>query len=263
MKDRTQMTRICSACGTEKPLAAFLEISSTHGTRYGTICATCRGAGITEKKHNNNEDDKSTIATTGTRIGLKERVFIENQQKKQITISKDEHREQINKRETLKQEKQEKSDTKEKSERDHRHNFLDAKRQPGFLGKKLPMGTIAGTPPPGATSTFAPEKANQDKIALDTKQQQDATRQDTKNKTFNLVDQYVDAQAGETRAHSATFLAFQDSLEVTPFKIARERLKKLTTSSPAAEGTKPTDTKDPLLDFVEKNWSGPSSTRRR
>src|SRR6266568_2690642 len=112
MKDRTQMTRTCSACGIEKPLAAFLEISSTHGTRYGNLCATCRGAGITEKKLNKTEEEHSTIATSGTRIGLKERVFIEKEQKKQIITAKEQRIDQLIKQDTREEEKKSKTNLK-------------------------------------------------------------------------------------------------------------------------------------------------------
>jgi hypothetical protein len=269
MKDRNQMTRICSACGIEKPLAAFLEISSTHGTRYGMICATCRGAGITEKKPTNTEEDTSTIATTGSRIGLKERIFIETEQKKQLIASKDAHIEQINKREALKEEQQDKKDLKEKSEKDHRRTYLDPQKQPGFLGKKSPAGGVAKTHP--ATETPAvitqPAKQEQHKIALETKQRGfDAARENLKKTTFNLVDQYIDPQAGETRAHSAAFLAFKYSQVITPFNMIDAQLKKLTEQNKppaAAKNKEPTAKKDPLLEFIEDKWSGPSSTRRR
>jgi hypothetical protein len=254
MKDRNQMTRICSACGLQKPLAAFLELSSTHGTRYGTICATCRGSKGNENKAPKKDDEQSTVATTGTRIGLKERVFIEKEQKKQDIVAKEERIDQLAERDMLKEEKDKKVAAKEKAEKNHRSTYLDLK-QPGFLGKKFPSGTLLQTPPPSA-------KIEQGKGAIDARQQElEAAHQEVKNKNFNLRDQYVDPQAGETRAHSATFLAFQDSLEVTPFKIIRERLaasRKQKTDHKAS-----VDSKDPLLEFVEKTWGGPSSTRKR
>lgn len=258
MKDRTQMTRTCIACGIEKPLAAFLEISSTHGTRYGNLCATCRGAGITEKKKNKGEEDQSTIATSGTRIGLKERVFIEQKQKEQLNAAKQQRIEQLNKRDTLQEEKKAKTNLKEKSEKDHRTSYLDVKKQPGFLSRSLPG--IKTSPAQNVVATET--KIERDKLAVDEKQRTIDARQEEAKKTPNLATQYVDPKAGESWAYSPAYLAFQDSLEVTPFKLIRERLKKLTSPN-TAKTTENAEKKDPLLDFVEKTWSGPSTTRRR
>jgi len=259
------MTRTCSACGIEKPLAAFLEISSTQGTRYGTICSTCRGAGITEKKTGTKEGEQNTTVTTGTRIGLKEKTFIEQEQAKHFIQTKEENKEAFIKREALKTAKEEKTTLKEKAEKDHRRTYLDIQKQPGFLGKKLPLGTIVR--PPAQTkpesTLLPPAKTEQDKLAIAAKQREiESSQNEMKNKSLNLVDQYIDPQAGELRAHSPTFLAFQDSLEVTPFKIVKEQLKRAALSP--SEKKPVTAAKDPLLDFVEKTWGGgPSSTRRR
>jgi hypothetical protein len=265
MKEKTHMTRTCAACGIEKPLAAFLEISGTHGTRYGTICSVCRGAGVTEKKTVTAEGEQNTTVTTGTRIGLKEKTFLEQERAKQFILTQEENKEALIRREKLKTAKEEKTELKEKTEKDHRRTYLDVKKQPGFLGKKLPTGTVTEIPPKTKpVVTPPPEKKEHDKIAIEAKQKEmEALRNEIKNKTINLVDQYVDPQAGELRAHSPTFLAFQDSLEVTPFKVVKEQLRRAALSQ--SEKKAATATKDSLLDFVEKTWgnNGPSSTRRR
>jgi hypothetical protein len=259
MKDRTQMTRTCSACGLEKPLAAFLEISSTHGTRYGTICATCRGAGITEKKNNKAEEDQSTIATSGTRIGLKERVFIEKKQKEQLSTAKEQRIDQLIKRDALQEEKKDKTNLKEKSEKDHRYSYLDTKKQPSFLNK-----TATKTPP---ITTLLPEiKIERDKMIVEEKQRTIDARQEEMKKTFNLVDQYIDPQAGESRAYAAPWIDFLTRIGgAAPVNLIRNQLQLQKLTSPQTETARKTDstTKDPLLDFVEKTWTGPSTTRRR
>ena len=80
MTNLKKLTRTCSACGIEKPLSAFLQISGTQGTLYGAICATCRSAGITGKKPTTSLDEGTTSASSGSRIGVKEKVFIEKEQ---------------------------------------------------------------------------------------------------------------------------------------------------------------------------------------
>jgi hypothetical protein len=256
------MTRICSACGIEKPLAAFLEISSTHGTRYGIYCSACRGSGLAEKK-NKNEEDPGTLSTTGNRIGLKERSFIEREQKKKIDIEKTERIEQLAKRDATTQEKTDKTIQKENLEKDHRRTYLDLKKQPGFLGKKLPSGsvvprTIQNTP------VLDTKKQEEKNVAQEKEFDKKSTHQEEQKKTFNLKDQYIDPQAGEIRAHNPIFLAFQDSLGASPFKIIRERLNQLAQKKPEAAIKKSAENKDPLLTFVEKTWGGgPSSGRKR
>lgn len=263
MKNRNDMTRICSLCGIEKSLAAFLEISSTHGTHYGIICSACRGSGAIEKKTLKQDEDISTMASTGSRIGSKERVFIENEQKKKIAAQKQERIEQLAKRDALLLDKDEKKNEKEQQEKDHRRTYLDLKKQPGFLGKKLPTGTVI-------------HRSQQPSTALDTKHHEDKkfqekkevnkqfNQQEERKKTFDLINQYIDPQAGEIREHNPVFLAFQDSLEQTPFKIARERLRKLAWANKPADtkGKAMTENKDPLVEFVEKTWGGPSSRKR-
>src|SRR5438552_3624225 len=78
-----KLTRLCAACGNEKPLSAFLEINSTHGTHYSAICATCRAAGKGKKDTKPGDEDTVTLPG-GARIGSKEKVFISKEQKRQI-----------------------------------------------------------------------------------------------------------------------------------------------------------------------------------
>jgi hypothetical protein len=275
MKDRAHMTRICSACGIEKPLAAFLEISSTHGTHYGNLCSACRGAGITEKKSNKTEEEQSTIATSGSRIGLKERVFLEKEQKKQLVTAKEQRIEELNKRDALLEEKKEKISLKEKLEKNHRNTYLDTKKQPSFLNKTLPSANIEKTPPSKTLplqTNIEQNKVERDKVArekltVDEKQRVIEARQEEMKNTFNFVDQYIDPRADEARGYSPAFLTFRHSIGVeapiNAFEKIRQRLKELDglKTSKAPENT--THKKDPLLDFVEKTWSGPSSPRKR
>lgn len=75
-------TRVCSACGIEKPLSAFLQISGLKGSGYGNICSTCRGAGMDSplKKPEKLEDRGST--SSDVRIDADSRQVAELEQKK-------------------------------------------------------------------------------------------------------------------------------------------------------------------------------------
>jgi hypothetical protein len=266
MKDRSNMTRICSACGIEKPLAAFLEISGTHGTHYGAICSACRGAGITGKKILTPEEE-STMSTTGNRIGSKERIFGENEQKKQLAADKQERIDQLAKRDALNQDKTDKATQKDKQEKDHRRTYLDLKKQPGFLGKKLPLGTMVNRIPTQHNMTaFIDAQRQEEKRKLQTKEiDTQFNVKEERKKTFNLMDQHVDAQAGEIRSHNPEFLAAQGRAEMTPYKLAKERLNKLSWTHNASDNKAqpPSKAKDALVTFVEQTWQGPSSGRKR
>ncbi|MBV8803001.1 MAG: hypothetical protein JO131_08595 [Gammaproteobacteria bacterium] len=262
MKNRNDMTRICSICGVEKPLAAFLEISSSHGTRYGIICSACRGSGAIEKKITS--DDEGTIVSTGARIGIKERIFIENEQKKKISIQKQERIDLLTKRDAILLDKTEKKIEKESQEKDHRRTYIDLKNKPSFLGKKLPAVTLVRPPAtqqfPNRTDIKYQEDNNkQTKQILDKK----FNLQEERKKRFALANQYIDPQSSEIR-DNPNVSVFQNNLRETPFKIARDRLKKLTWTNKANEinNKKLTENKDPLLEFVEKTWGGPSTRKR-
>ncbi len=119
------LTRTCAACGLEKPLAAFLYLCSKHGTTYGTICATCRGAGIKEKTAHLQPEDEHSSTSAGMRIGAKERLEIDMRKKLEKQERQDSQEKEVKKREYLFSEKIESRDEKQKAERAHREAYLN------------------------------------------------------------------------------------------------------------------------------------------
>src|SRR5438105_2533589 len=106
-----KLTRVCSICGIEKPLSAFLEISA-QGTRYGVICSSCRAA-EKGKKEAKPEEDIVTLPG-GARIGGKEKVFIAKEQKRQIKDLKDLFKKESQRREEVAEKKLTEEELKEK-----------------------------------------------------------------------------------------------------------------------------------------------------
>src|SRR5690349_18583867 len=84
-------TRVCASCGIEKPLAAFLQLSEKHGTVYGNICVTCRSEGKTLKKEDKTEDERTTNPT-GARIGAKEKIYADEDNKRHLKNLKELYR---------------------------------------------------------------------------------------------------------------------------------------------------------------------------
>src|SRR3990167_5377681 len=127
-------TRVCTSCGLKKPLSAFLQISGREGTRYGSICSTCRGTGVKEKTTTDARDDSQGSSTQlKNRIGAKEKIYAEMEQKRQLDTLKELYREDTKKRDTLLIQKTQSFEIRERSDKDRRNSYLDAKKTPGFL----------------------------------------------------------------------------------------------------------------------------------
>lgn len=125
----TSLTRTCIACGIEKPLSAFLQITGARGTTYGNICSACRSKGI-PGKHSQAEEER-TSTSSSMAIGAKQRAEItkaqENiQQEKQIT-----EKEELKKEEKMLDEKTDARQEIEKAERIQRDTY---KQKQSFLG---------------------------------------------------------------------------------------------------------------------------------
>ncbi|HSW70113.1 MAG TPA: hypothetical protein VLI69_08210 [Gammaproteobacteria bacterium] len=135
MNKQTILTRICTTCGIEKPLSAFLYLSSKQGATYGQICASCRGAGQKEKisslPPNEDEDEHGGETSSGARMGAKQLLEIELQKKQELKENKDWREKKAKKREQISLDKMELLEQKEKDQKFHRKNYLET--QQGFL----------------------------------------------------------------------------------------------------------------------------------
>src|SRR3990167_7374031 len=101
MAKREHLTRICTACGMEKPLSAFLQITGAQGTTYGNICSTCRGTGAKEKSSVPALEEEQSSTSSGIRIGSKQKVEIEKEKKRELDELKQHYVEEEKKREQI------------------------------------------------------------------------------------------------------------------------------------------------------------------
>lgn len=115
MTDQIQTTRICSACGMEKPLFAFLE--------SGYICADCRQVG---------SGDQSDDGTTRLQLDHKARMQIELEKIDRLKHLTDLESQEKTKKEVAVQEKSEKTELLERTEKQLREEYLDSQKQEPF-----------------------------------------------------------------------------------------------------------------------------------
>ncbi len=260
MKTSTQLTRICAVCGIQKPLSAFLQISGAHGTTYGTVCATCRSAGLKEKTAAPIEDERSPTGA-GTRIGAKEKVFMEKEQIRQAKDVKELHKKEIKERDELETKKFESIQAREKAEKEHRKNYLETKKQQGFLGRTTTPVSAEKTPVHQDETAYVAEAQKQEEVS---KQEQRATSIDT-------TAPFITTQTGEIKYQSSIFLSSQVFQEMkkrlkssAPHVI--DAMEKLYGGNEAAKSAEPTKTeltseqKHIIEDYIN-HTTGPSRRR--
>ena len=187
-----KLTRTCSACGIEKPLSAFLEVTQTHGTRYGAICSTCRAAGK-GKKETKASDEGTVTLPGGARIGSKEKVFISKEQNRQIRDIKDLFQKEAQRRGELTEKKILDKDQKEKEGKDHRKFYIERKQQ-GFLGKTTQPVIIN----PERQAEIA-RSVEQHERHLETKKQEEVVRQELQINSLDLST-YTDTNMAKYRS---------------------------------------------------------------
>lgn len=133
-----QLTRVCTSCGVSKPLSAFLQVSGTQGTTYGSICSDCRRTVIQSKPKSGESEEKSS-SSSSLRIGSQQKVAIDIEKVRQHKDLKELYELEDKERDKETEKTLEKSEIKEKAEKDHRKFYIEAKKQ-GFLApgpKKL------------------------------------------------------------------------------------------------------------------------------
>jgi len=264
MEKHDHNTRTCSACGLQKPLSAFLQITA-QGTMYGHICSTCRGAGIKEKSRTTLTDEEQGTSRAGSRIGAKERVFAEKEHQREYKELKDKEFKEGKKQDEISADKAERREDLEKEEKDRREEFLDTKKSLLSYQSKQSIGKqsiITQKKPDQApfSATQAIEKTQTEKMSE--QEQRLKTSED-----FASGGSTVDApSAGMTKRDNATFRTFQTWLG-TSSTIGRQSpaLLKPAQQEKAAKSENTTG-KDPIQTFIEDTWPskdtrGPSTRR--
>lgn len=254
------LTRTCAVCGLQKPLAAFLQISGEHGTLYGNICAACRGSGRTIK--NPKLSDEKEKGGASLRIGSKEKIYAEKDQRQKIKDIKELFNKEAKRREALTQQKLEATEEKEKERKEKL--FLDPKQ--GFLAKNSLIKESNRKESVEATTVKKAQDIRE--MMVENIKMEDALRQEIQMTTADLAVPYIEPQTWHLRYHGEHFLRFKAWLGTSsPIVTALERLqthgKKLSESHvqnkpQAAEPSPPK--KEILEDFIEKRL-GPGKKR--
>ncbi len=188
MAKREHLTRICTACGMEKPLSAFLQISGAQGTTYGSICSTCRGTGAKEKSTVPVREEEQSSTSSGIRIGTKQKVELEKQKKREYDELKQQYIEEDKKRDQITIEKVATTEQKEKAEKEHRQT-IEAKKQ-GFLSyqtKKPPLSaqSLVGQKREDRSLLNVPA-ADEIQQVLELRKVEEAIKSEIKNTTLDL-----------------------------------------------------------------------------
>lgn len=248
MEKPNQLTRTCTVCGLKKPLASFLQLSVSQGTHYGTICADCRSkqarAGVKPLA-----EEEWSKAGTGSRIGAKEKVFIDEKKKLDIQAKDEAEKKESNKLTLEKTEKLTKEDVKQKYEKDHRNFFLDVKIPPGISEKPQ-----AAKPAEPSTDLNRPEALSEVKVL------QDFLVREQKFRSGEIG--HAPLSLNEMKYNTAMFQQFVESFlsEASPLKRFLSQHSKRPSTFGAKQSTQSTENKsaiNAIEEFIEKKF-GPS-----
>ena len=243
--NHTQLTRTCASCGISKPLAAFLHISPTQGTFYGTICSDCRGIESRAKSTDTQSEDERSSTASGVRIGTKEKVRIEKEQKRTLEEQKNAETKETKKRGQSVFEKLERTGQHEKTEKERREDYLEGRQKQSFLNYQSKK-------PPGSQQSIESAKQISDEKhqSSESTKKEAAVQHEKKITTVDLNSPLTNINLSENR--------FQGS-------VIREFIKKLPGNAPARIAIEKTSAKpaekDQINELIDKTW-GPSSRKR-
>jgi hypothetical protein len=222
------ITKTCSICGQQKPLAAFLQLSGNQGSSYGIICSTCRQAGL-DKQEKVKESEDSTRSTTSKTIDNKAKMQVETDTKQQLREIEEQYFEEREENSELQSEHSEKKQNIAKSEKTHRENYLEKR---SFLDSTDKAKRNA------ASLIFGGEeqKAREGAIRLDAP----------------VLDTQI---AGKLKYQGSVFNQFKTWLGTSA-----PIVKATQSASQKAGQNKKAGAKEVLVENVEKTW-GPKRTR--
>jgi hypothetical protein len=243
-----QLGKTCVACGLQKPMTAFLQITGPEGSSYGNVCATCRGSGLGKKITIAPAEDERSSSSTGLKIDAKAKQHQDRMKKLNIDEKEVKEKKEEQKQEKELHEKLERKEIKAEEEKNHRINYIEAKKDSFLNYKSKPAAAL----PPKT----AQQKANEQHVALDKEAQVDLTNKaegakaENISKNVNLGTTFVDSVTGEIKYHSAEFLKMRAWLgnSAAINTIERQFLAKKTShmDNPSAE--------DKLVEFLDETF---------
>lgn len=247
------LTRTCSSCGLEKPLSAFLHLTS-QGTAYGTICSACRGKGIKETSPKKvHEDDHGSTSST-MKIGVKQLIEIELEKKREQKERDTRQETELKKREELTLEKTESKELKEKAERSHREKYINYQSQKNPFNAQTVIGQKKTGP------FIATPALDEKQRAIEATKLADAIKQEERKATVDLSGAYDSSTANRD---NPTFREYLIRSGDTPLAKASQLYRNLG-GAKKPEATPPSEAQDiqeAAREFIAKTW-GPSSRKR-
>lgn len=237
-KQTLSLTKTCSICGQQKPLSAFLLMTGPQTSEYGSVCATCRKAGLDKPK---TSKDDSTRSSTGGTIDTKARIHTEMEKRQQQHQVEEEYHKERDEKEietTKTDEKKDKTLFDEKKHRQvlERRSFLSTEAHKRHQQKS----------PSTAARIQAQTAAGEEQI----KQQIQATKEESQLKEIDLTAPVEDTRIeGKIKFSGDTFKRFSSWLgKNSPISQSVELSKE---KKEAPE--KPSN-------YIDKTW-GPSSRK--
>jgi len=224
------LTKTCASCGQEKPLSAFMQIGSLHGSIYGNICATCRKTNMNKKA--GGQDDDRTTSKSDHAIDSKVKVAAEIDKKERFK----EAEELYHKERALEEDKLIKHDLKTEET-----DLKNKKHREQISTKKIEKrsmfdNSFITSPEVPAEKVFGGEA------------------QLTKEREINFSE-VADARTKYTNSQNYSRLkAFLGERSLSP----TERAKLLAERTAKEKGTNPTAEKEePIPDTIRKTWGKP------
>lgn len=245
------LKKICSSCGKQKPLSAFLQLTGQQGTTYSNICADCRKANA-EKVNESKQAEGSTRSTSGLKIDSKTKVHDEILDKKQQYETAERYKEE---REKIEEEKEQHEQQKLVQEKDSKQH------QKSFLGKS-PYLTPSKTEDQKRFANFQ---------QIEEGAKNEAIKEEDKKKEIDLsTGAYMPSQTGEIKQQSAAFLRFKKWVGMSApvsrvlgpaLQNAEQKAQQQTKEvKEVKEVKKDKTTKDQILDDIDNSFK---HTRRR
>lgn len=238
------LSKICTNCGQQKPLSAFLEMTEAHGTVYGSICSACRKTALLlEENRRKTDAEGSTTTESGHKIDAKTKLHSDIDKRELVEKTEKEYHAERDINETLTIEQLEKKSEQEHLQRKFRENFL---KRNSFITNDVKK----------------PAQNNSDtKVATQNNQQHtiktsisDEHRKKTEyNATAPDQGQQI---SGKLLYTGVSFQAFRDYLGTAGNLVSNK--DQATKSKEAAKS------KNPAVDYIEKKWEhNPSGGGRK
>jgi hypothetical protein len=257
------LTKTCLNCGQQKPLTAFLEMSVSHGTAYGNVCATCRKTAMeAAERRKKTEAEGSTTSETGHKIDSKSKIHHDIDNREHQHRTEETYHEERKLDEEISEEKIERKEQHTKTEKKHREDFL-RKRAAAPATKKFGEGLVIKS----AAEETNMRRDQHNEIAAN---QNQGSQEERKKTEHDFTVAYQGQQiAGQIRFSGQAFQQFRqwlgnsapivNNINQTTKEAAPKQTGQIAQAANQMKDSEATPAKnpapsDPVTEFIEKNW---------